>query len=456
MLDLAIRHGTVVTATESLGADVGIQDGTIVELGATVGAARAEVDATSLLVLPGGVDIHTHLDMQPQRGGPRSPDDFFSGTVAAACGGITTIVDYARQYPSATLRQTIDDWHGRAQGKAVIDYGFHLIVAEPTQAVLDEIPRMVAEGYPGFKIFMQRHRDPDILRIMRSVRASGGLCMVHCESAAIDDDAHAQLAARGSTSAQHWTEARTIIGEAEATGRAIEYADYTGAPIYIVHVSSARAMEKVRFGKRGNPRLWAETRPCYLLLTSERYAEPEPAYLKYTGYPPLREPADVEALWTALRDGVLDTVGSDHAAWSVEQKQQASAELNDLPVGLPGIEVQTRAVFSEGVSRGRITAQRFVQVMSSEPARLAGLAPRKGTIAVGADGDILLLDPRRRATVRFAEMHSRCGYEPCEGLECVGWPVMTVARGEIIVRDGQFVGQAGRGQLVPRTPFVAG
>jgi dihydropyrimidinase len=236
--------------------------------------------------------------------------------------------------------------------------------------------------------------------------------------------------------------------------RAIDYADYTQAPMYIVHISSARAMERVRAGKARYTRLWAETRPCYLLLTSEHYAEPEPEYLKYTGYPPLREPSDLEALWAGLRDGVLDTVGSDHAAWSVEQKQRASQDVNDLPVGLPGIEVQTRAVFSEGVSKGRINAQRFVQVMSAEPARLLGLAPRKGNIAVGADADMLLLDPRRRATVRFAEMHSRCGYEPCEGLECLGWPVLTLSRGEAIARDGQpLTPQPGRGQLVRRSRF---
>jgi dihydropyrimidinase len=212
-------------------------------------------------------------------------------------------------------------------------------------------------------------------------------------------------------------------------------------------------LERIRVGKARSSRLWAETRPCYLLLTGECYAEPDPDYLKYTGYPPLRDPSDLLATWDGLRDGTLDTVGSDHAAWTVEQKQQLSHDLNDLPVGLPGIEVQTRAVFSEGVSKGRISAQRFVQVMSTEPARLLGLAPRKGTVARGADADILVLDPARRATVRYAEMHSRCGYEPCEGLECVGWPVMTLSRGEVIARDGQFVGQPGRGRLVRRSRF---
>jgi dihydropyrimidinase len=222
--------------------------------------------------------------------------------------------------------------------------------------------------------------------------------------------------------------------------------------MYIVHVSSARALDRIRSGKQRYARLWAETRPCYLLLTSEHYDEPD--YLKYTGYPPLREATDVEAIWAGLADRVLDSVGSDHACWTLEQKQRAAADLNDLPVGIPGIEIQTRAIFSEGVSKGRISAQRFVQVMSNEPARLLGLAPRKGTIAVGSDADILLLDPNKRATIRYSELHSKCGYEPCEGRECIGWPVMTLARGELIARDGQFVGQAGRGQLVRRTRFA--
>lgn len=449
MLDLAIRHGTVVTATDTFAADVGVEAGRIVELG-RVGSATNEIDATGLLVLPGGVDVHTHLDMQTAPGGGRSPDDFYSGTVAAACGGVTTIVDYARQYPGVTLADTIADWEQRARDKAVIDYGFHLIVADPSPATLDEIPRMVDAGFPSFKIFMQRHHDVDVLRIMRAASDNGGLSMVHCESAAMDDDAHERLSRAGSVSARSWTAARTVAGEAEATARAIAYADYAGAQIYIVHVSSAAALEPIRRARAAGQRLLAETRPCYLLLTSERYDEPEPDYLKYTGYPPLREPSDRDALWQALRDGVLNTVGSDHAAWSLEQKVAGSADVNTLPVGLPGIEVQTRAIFSEGVSQGRISAQRFVQVMSAEPARLLGLAPRKGTIAPGADADLLLLDPRRRAEVRYADLQHRCGYEPCEGLDCLGWPVMTLSRGEIIAREGQFLGHPGRGELIRR------
>jgi dihydropyrimidinase len=446
MLDLAIRRGTVVTATDTFDADVGVEAGTVVELG-QVGPAREEIDASGLLVLPGGVDVHTHMS---------TVEDFYSGTVAAACGGVTTIVDSARQYPGASLADTEVDWEGRARDRAIIDYSFHLIVAEPTQATLDEFPRMVEAGFPSFKIFMPRHADVDILRIMRTAGANDGLAMVHCENAAIDEDAYQRLLAAGDASARFWTTARPVAGEAEATARAIDYAEYADASIYIVHVSSASSLERIRAGKARYPRLWAETRPCYLLLTSERYAEPDPDYLKYTGYPPLREPSDLEAIWAGLRDGALDTVGSDHAAWTVEQKQRTSHDLNQLPVGLPGIEVQTRAIFSEGVSKGRISAQRFVQVMSSEPARLLGRAPRKGTIAVGADADMVLFDPRRQATVRFAELHSQCGYEPCEGLECVGWPVLTVSRGEIIARDGQAMPTAlpGRGQLLRRTRFM--
>jgi dihydropyrimidinase len=455
MLDLAIRHGTVVTATDTFAADVGVEAGTIVELG-QVGPAREEIDASGLLVLPGGVDVHTHLSTTPMRGGEGSPDDFLSGSIAAACGGVTTIVDYARQYPGVSLADTVADWEGRARNRAVIDYSFHLIVTDASPSTLGDIPRMVEAGFPSFKIFMMRHADGAILQIMRAAGTGGGLSMVHCESAAIDEDAYRRLLAQGSASARFWTTARPVAGEAEAAARAVDYAEYLAAPIYIVHVSSARVVDRIRQGKARYSQLWAETRPCYLLLSSERYAEPDPDYLKYTGYPPLREPSDVEAVWGGLRDGVLDTVGSDHAAWSVEQKQRASHDLNELPVGLPGIEVQTRAIFSEGVSKGRISAQRFVQVMSTEPARLLGLAPRKGTIAPGSDADMVLFDPQRQATVRFAEMHSQCGYEPCEGLECTGWPVLTIARGEVIARDGQPLPAArpGRGQLLRRSRFV--
>lgn len=449
MLDLVIRHGTIVTAEEQLEADIGIQDGVVVEIG-SVGPARHEVDATGLQVLPGGVDVHTHLDSQPSRDGPRSPDDYYSGTVAAACGGVTTIIDYARQYPDMDLASTIDHWQARADGNAVIDYGFHLIPTDFSQATLDQIPALIEAGFPSFKIFMMRVADDDVLRMLRVLGSAGGLAMLHCESAPVDADAYRRLAAAGQLSARFWPEARPQASEYEASGRAVDYCAYTGSPIYIVHVSCAEAVERLRAGKAKGLPIAVETRPCYLLLSRDRYEEDSPQYLMYTGYPPLREVADIDALWAALADRTIDTVASDHAAWALDQKVSGADDFTRLPIGLPSLETQMRAIYSEGVSKGRIGVQRFVEVMSTNPARLLGLYPQKGTLAVGSDADVVLFDPRRRETIRYASLHSRCGYEPCEGLECLGWPVLTIARGEIVARDGEFVGQCGYGRLLRR------
>jgi dihydropyrimidinase len=297
---------------------------------------------------------------------------------------------------------------------------------------------------------MNRLSDDDMLRTLRAIGDAAGLAMVHCENAALDADAYARLEAEGKLSARNWPEARSRTSEYEAVGRAIDYANYLGTSIYLVHLATAEAVDRVRAGKARGVRLAAETRPCYLLLTDDRYQDEAPNYLGFTGYPPLRKSADVEALWAALGDGTLDTIASDHAAWSLDQKADGAADFRRLLVGLPSLETQMRALYSAGVSSGRIGLRRFVEVMSTNPARLLGLYPRKGSIAVGGDADLVLMDPRRTETIRYTNLHSRCGYEPLEGLVCTGWPVLTIARGEIVARDGEFVGRAGRGHLLTR------
>jgi dihydropyrimidinase len=453
VLDLAIRHGTVVTADQARRADVGIQDGTIVELG-SVGSATQEIDGSGLLVLPGGVDEHTHFEYQPRPDGPWSADDWLSGTIAAACGGVTTVVDYARQSPGQTVAQTLQTWDARARPKAVIDYAFHIVPADTEQATLDQLAQALDQGLTAtVKIFMNRVTDAGMLKLLEMARAHGALAMVHAESTPLDEAAYRRLVSQQRATPEAWSEARPQASEAEATSRAIDYAEYTGANICMVHVSCARALERVRAGKARRAPVWAETRPCYLLLTSEHYAEPPPRHLMYTGYPPLREPEDLEALWAGVRDGAIDSVGSDHAPWSLEAKAEGNDDLTRMPVGIPGIETQTRLLFSEGVNKNRISAERFVEVMSTNPARLQGLYPRKGTIAEGSDADLVLIDPARGGTIRYTDLHHRCGYEPTEGMSYIGWPVMTIARGEVVARDGQPVAQPGRGHLLQRARF---
>jgi dihydropyrimidinase len=456
MLDLAIRHGRVVTADGIQPRDIGVAEGVIVELG-SAGSAAQEVDATGRFVLPGVVDVHTHLDgVRGGPDGPRSADDYYSGTVAAACGGVTTIVDYARQFPGWTLRDTLAYWSGQAESRAVVDYAFHLVLGDFGQATLDEIPALVEAGFPTFKIFMSRVSDDEMLRTLRAIGHAGGLPTIHCENAALNADAQACLAADGHSSARYWALARPRASEVEAVARAIEYAAYTETAVYLVHLASREAVDHVRAGKARGVRIVAETRPCYLLLTDDRYADPAPDYLGFTGYPPLRSAADVDALWRALADGTLDTVASDHSAWSLEQKSDGADDFRRLLVGLPSLETQLCGLYSMGVRGGRLDLPRLVEVLSTEPARAMGLYPRKGSIAVGSDADLVLFDANRRATIRYADLHSRCGYEPLEGFDCTGWPVLTIARGEIVAHEGAFVGAPGRGQLLYRARYDGG
>jgi len=451
MLDLVVRGGTIVTADWMRATDVGIADGRIAELG-SVGDAREELDATGLLVLPGVVDAHTHLDAQVRPDGPRTADDFYSGTVAAACGGVTTVVDYARQWPGRTLAEGLVEWQARAAGQAVIDYSFHVVVTDFSDRSLADVPAVLADGFPSVKAFMMRITDEELLRLMRAAADAGGLVMAHAENAWVLEHRKQELFARGKRSARWYVESRPEIGEAEATSRAIDYAALTGASICVVHLSCDAALGRVRAAKARGWRAWAEVRPCYLLLDAERYAAPGAEPLEYSGCPPLRPAWNLDRLWAGLADRTLDIVGSDHCAWTLEQKSVGADDFTRIPHGIPALETELPSLWTAGVGGGKLAATRLVEVMATAPARLHGLYPQKGTVAVGSDADLVLFDPQRRETIAQARLHSRAGYEPCEGMRCTGWPVLTLSRGEVVARDGTFVGTRGRGQLVRRDP----
>jgi dihydropyrimidinase len=451
VLDLAIRGGTVVTAEATTRADVGIADRRVAELG-SAGDARDEIDASGLLVLPGLVDAHTHLDAQFQQNGPRTADDFESGTIAAACGGVTTVIDYARQYPGRSLTQAIEDWQARAAGRAVIDYSFHVVVTDFSDATLADVPALLADGFPTVKAFMMRISDGELLRLMRASAEAGGLVMAHAENAWVLEHRKQELFAQGKRSARWYVDSRPELGEAEATARAIDYAELTGADVCIVHLSCDAALERVRAAKGRGSRARAEVRPCYLLLDADRYAAPGAEPLHYSGCPPLRPAWNLDRLWVGLADGTLDTVGSDHCAWTLEQKSVGRDDFSLIPHGIPALETQLASLWTAGVVGGKVTANRLVEAMATAPARLHGLYPRKGTVAVGSDADLVLFDPNREETIAEARLHSRTGYEPCEGMRCQGWPILTLSRGEAIARDGQFVGAPGRGRLLRRDP----
>ena len=449
--ELVVRGGTVVTATDTVVADVGVADGRIVAVAADLPKASDEIDARGLQVLPGGVDVHTHLDAPV--GEVTAIDDFESGTAAAACGGITTICDYAWQAPGQTIAQALDTWLAKARGKAHIDYGFHVILSDASDACLAEIPEVAAAGYPSFKVFMIKEfgvGDLGILRVMRAAQACGAVVNVHAENGAILDLVAAEMLAAGKRDPRYYAQTRPALAEAEATRRAIDYAELTGAETYIVHVSCRGAVDAIRSARgRGLP-VWAETRPIYLALTDERYAIGGVEAAKMVGAPPLRTADDQASLWESLRSGNIQAIGSDNTSWTREQKAAGKDDFTRVPYGVPGLETEMSVIYSEGVGRGRISLNTFVGVFATNPARIFGLYPRKGTIAVGGDADLVLFDPLRKQTIDERRLHSRAGYDPFHGFALQGTPVLTMSRGEVVARNGELLCSPGRGQHLLR------
>jgi dihydropyrimidinase len=449
--DLVVRGGTVTTATDSYVGDIGVSAGRIATIGAALPRADQEVDARGLLVLPGGIDVHTHLDIE--LGGMRSADDFDSGTAAAACGGVTTICDYAWQEKGWSLAQTLEAWKARARDRAHVDYGFHVVMNDVTEATLAEIPAVVAAGYPSLKLFMIKEFGPSdeaLLRVLRAARAAGAVVNIHAENSEMLNLAVGDMLAAGRWDPRHYAESRPALAEAEATRRAIDYAELVGAEIYIVHMSCREAVEAVRAARRRGLRVWGETRPIYLGLTDERYAPGGVEAAKVVGAPPLRTPADVEALWDGLRTGDVHAIGSDNCSWTVEQKAVGAQDFRKVPYGVPGLETEMRVIYSEGVAKDRISVHTFVAAFATNPARIFGLYPQKGTIAVGSDADLVLFDPARTERIDARRLHSRAGYDPFEGWEVRGVPVLTIARGEIVAREGELVSRPGRGRHLLR------
>ncbi|MGH7368503.1 MAG: dihydropyrimidinase [Candidatus Rokuibacteriota bacterium] len=449
--ELVVRGGTIVTATDSFRADVGVDGGCVTALAPWLPPGRREIDATGLLVLPGGVDVHTHLDAEV--GGLRAVDDFESGTAAAACGGVTTICDYAWQARGQTLTAAVEAWKTKAVGRAHVDYGFHVIVADASDATLAEIPRLVDIGCPSLKVFMINEfgiGDEALLRVLEAARKVGIIVNVHAENGDMLDHCTRTMLAAGRSDPRYYAESRPALAEAEATRRAIDYAALVDAEIYIVHLSCGDALDAVSAARKRGVRVWAETRPIYLALTDERYAAGGTEAAKFVGAPPLRTARDQAALWEGLRSGDIQAIGSDNTSWTVEQKAAGAQDFTRVPYGVPGLETEMRVIYSEGVSRGRIPLQTFVAAFSTNPARIFGLYPRKGTIAQGSDADMVFFDPARSGVVDERRLHSRAGYDPFNGFELRGLPVLTLSRGEVIARDGQLVSAAGRGRHLPR------
>ncbi|HEX5513892.1 MAG TPA: dihydropyrimidinase [Gammaproteobacteria bacterium] len=456
--DLIIRNGTVVTAADEIRCDVGIRDGRIVALAENLTGAREEIDAAGMYVLPGGVDSHCHLD-QPISDGSRMADDFESGTRSAACGGTTTVIPFAAQMKGNTLRAAVEDYHQRANGRASIDYAFHLIVTDPTDYTLaEELPALIEEGYTSFKIYMTyddlKLNDRQIIETLAAARRHGAMTMIHAENSDCIAWLTETLEKAGHTAPKFHATSRPSVVEREATHRAISLAELVDVPMLIVHVSGREAIEQIRWAQGQGLRVYAETCPQYLYLTADDLDLHGFEGAKHICSPPPRDEANQDIVWEALENGVFQVFSSDHAPFRYDDAEGKKVHGEDaafryIPNGVPGLETRLPLLFSGGVMEGRIDITRFVALTATNPARIYGLYPRKGTIAVGADADIAIWDPKRKVTIRNEQLHHNVDYTPYEGISVTGWPVITLSRGAVVWRDGEFLGQPGRGEFLP-------
>ncbi len=458
--DTIIKNGTVVTATDTYAADVAIANGKISAVGANLPVENASkiIDASNKLVLPGGIDVHTHLDMP--FGGTTSADDFETGTRAAAFGGTTTLIDFAIQYKGQQLRQAFDTWMSKAASKAVCDYAFHCIVTDVSGGQLSEMIDLVHEGVTSFKLFMAYPGvfmldDGSIFKALQNTAKNGALVCMHAENGSAIDVIVQQALAEGKKAPKYHALTRPTTAEAEAVGRAIALAEMAGAPLYIVHLSCNDALEKIREARdRGLP-VYAETCPQYLYLSLENMDAPGFEGAKYVFTPPLREKWNQEKLWNGLKRDHLQVVSTDHCPFCFkEQKELGRDDFTKIPNGGPGVEHRMSLIYSGGVASGRFSANRFVELVSTTPAKLFGLYPRKGTIAVGSDADLVIFDPKRKHTISAATHHMRVDYSMFEGIQVTGMADMVLSRGRVVVDGDKFLGKAGQGEFLRRATYA--
>src|SRR3977135_3702558 len=457
--DTIIRNGTIVTATDTYAGDVGITNGLITAIGKDLPIENADkiIDAKDGLVIPGGIDVHTHLDMP--FGGTTSADDFETGTIAAAFGGTTTLIDFAIQYKGQTLRHAFDTWMQKAHSKAVTDYAFHCIITDLGSAQLEEMGQLVREGVTSFKLFMAYPGvfmldDASIFRAMRQAAKHSGLICMHAENGGAIDVIVQQALAEEKRAPKYHALTRPTTAEAEATSRAIALAEMAGAPVYIVHLSCNEALEKVREARdRGLP-AYAETCPQYLYLSLENMEAPGFEGAKYVFTPPLREKWHQEKLWQGLARDTLQVVSTDHCPFCFkEQKELGKDDFTKIPNGGPGIEHRLSLIYTGGVHGKHFSPNRFVQLVSTAPAKLFGLYPRKGTIAVGSDADLVIFCPTAETKSGAKTHHMRVDYSMFEGIRVKGVTKTVLSRGRVIIDDGKFTGRAGAGEFLRRQTY---
>ncbi|RTR35850.1 dihydropyrimidinase [Robertmurraya yapensis] len=454
-----IINGTIVTASDTYKADVCIENGVITQIGTSLSTEGAEViDAKGNYLFPGAIDPHTHLDMP--FGGTVTKDDYETGTIAAAFGGTTTIIDFCLTSKGKPLQSSIDTWHAKSKDKAVIDYGFHLQIVEGSDEVLSELPKVVEnEGITSFKVFMAYKNvfqadDETLFKTLLAGKELGALVMVHAENGDVIDYLVKKALAEGNTEPIYHALTRPPEAEGEATGRAATLTALAESQLYVVHVSCAEAARKIAEARSNGVDIWGETCPQYLVLDQTYLEKPDFEGAKYVWSPPLREKWNQEVLWNALKSGTLQTIGSDQCSFDFDgQKTLGKDDFSAIPNGGPIIEDRVSILFSEGVKKGRISLNQFVDLTSTRAAKLFGLYPKKGTIAVGADADIVIFDPNVERVISAETHHMAVDYNAFEGIQVIGEPVSVLSRGEFVILDKQFVGKAGAGQYLKRGKY---
>ncbi len=459
--DLIIKGGTIATASDTFKADVGILEGRIAVLGANIGTAHQVIDATDRLVLPGGIDSHVHIS-QPSGPGIVMADDFESGTRSAAFGGNTLVMPFCLQQKGESLREAVRAYHGKADGQCYTDVSFHLIISDPTPAVLgQELPALVRDGYTSFKVFMTYEdlalSDIQLMEVFSVARETQALVMVHAENYDAIRFLTDRLERAGKTAPHYHATSRPIPVEREATHRAISLAELIDVPIMIVHVSNGEAMDEIRRAQARGLKVFGETCPQYLVLTEEYAAGLDMQGAKYVCSPPPRDVASQEACWRGLQTGIFQTFSSDHCPFRYDDPQgkltpKGRSSFRWVPNGIPGVETRLPILFSEGVTKGRLSLNQFVALTATNHAKLYGLYPRKGTIAIGSDADIAIWNPHVKSKIEARNLHSGSDYTPYEGLEITGWPESTIVRGQVVVDKGALLGARTHGLHLGRLP----
>jgi dihydropyrimidinase len=452
LFDLVICNGTLIDANQSLVADLGITDGKIAAIGQSLEGKRA-IEAAGKYVLPGGIDPHVHLEMPV--GATRSSDDWFTGTIAAACGGTTTVIDFVEARRGESLSHALAARRELAQSKTTVDFALHMTITNDEPQTLEEIPQVVTEGCTSFKNYLTyegfKLSDAAFLNLLEAVGKARGIVLVHAENDAIIAHLNRRFRQEKYVAPKYHALSRPPAAEVEAIQRSLALADIAGARLYVVHISTALGAEAIRVARAHGVRAFGETCPHYLLLTAQELSRPGFDGAKFVCSPPLRSRNDNDALWKALSEDALQTVGTDHCPFFYQgQKELGRESYEKIPGGLPGIESRLALLHQFGVRTGRISVNRWVQICSTNPAAIFGLLPRKGMLAPGADADVVIFDPDKEVILSRSLLHENVDYTPYEGFALQGYPVMTILRGKVIAENGNFIGRQGEGQYLSR------